>query len=632
MKAQKSVVEIEPQISTIRDEIHKHSKCPRLPLSLKQVPSGERDKIQISVRSVYGDNEWDLTEEFPDYRSKKVKLRFINMELLDGSHVTDSENRYLLEIAKEFYYSLIVDPVPSRPKWATCCYMYQNGIKWLFRFMHLNNFTRLSNLLEMDFEDFLSWVANEPHAYGGSLTNNTLRGRILGLSWLYDQRHKLSDSIQFWPFGEHATASDWAEYAAVENVPRNSRPTPEIPDDIAIKLVLAAIGDLKIGDQLERLENARIQYKPKRREVTCKQKDGTFRKKNIVANKFYWPEFGLLTGKQRSSHEARISAAVFILIAMFTGMRVHEVLNIKIGIDNYWRKQDIFVDGLRKEIYFVISKTTKLQAEATQYLWQTIPLIKEAINALERALCRRRTAGNQFLFASRINRKGPLDTSSINELLKKFVAHHKIFHHDTLWNISTHQFRKKFSRIMIRQGLGMIELQDQLKHFDVEMTRVYGDLNLYTELQEEKFSLSQEKYDELIRNNTPIFGGAAGEILLLRKEFRGMAKADRESFLKSLPHKALIEQMDDGLCMYRPDKALCGGNSSNCRPADCNNSILPIHDTARTLHWRQSENDRLLKFFFESPVKGAHLKRRNAEIDSLRSQILGTKASKNGAK
>ncbi|KJS67132.1 MAG: hypothetical protein JL55_36165 [Pseudomonas sp. BICA1-14] len=176
---------------------------------------------------------------------------------------------------------------------------------------------------------------------------------------------------------------------------------------------------------------------------------------------------------------------------------------------------------------------------------------------------------------------------------------------------------------MIRQGLGLVALQDQLKHFDIEMTKVYGEMDLYAELQREKFILSNEKYDELMRGQVPIIGGGANEVLEYRKIFIGMKADDREVFLSSLSKKALIEQVDDGLCMYRAKKALCGGESLNCRPADCNNSIIPAEGMRRTLLWRKHENQRMRNFFKNQPLKVAHIDGRLAEIDKLLHQMDG---------
>lgn len=174
---------------------------------------------------------------------------------------------------------------------------------------------------------------------------------------------------------------------------------------------------------------------------------------------------------------------------------------------------------------------------------------------------------------------------------------------------------------MTRQGLGIKAIQDQLKHYDPEMTKIYGDPNIYIELQQEKLILSEELYAELYSNQIPIIGGGADEVKQLRKEFKGMTKAEREIFLQSLPKKALIEQTDDGLCMYRPQKALCGGDKTACRPADCNNSVISADGMRRTLLWRKRENERLLTFFKSSLPKTSYLNSRNIEINKLIEQL-----------
>ncbi|MNN84642.1 hypothetical protein D3C81_2018280 [compost metagenome] len=100
-----------------------------------------------------------------------------------------------------------------------------------------------------------------------------------------------------------------------------------------------------------------------------------------------------------------------------------------------------------------------------------------------------------------------------------------------------------------------------------------------------------------------------------------MIASERDAFLTDLPKKALIEQTDDGLCMYRPSKALCGGDRSNCRPADCNNSLIPAVSLQRTLKWRLGENFRLKTFFQKEPQKVAHLESRIGDLTKLLLQL-----------
>lgn len=245
------------------------------------------------------------------------------------------------------------------------------------------------------------------------------------------------------------------------------------------------------------------------------------------------------------------------------------------------------------------------------------------LEALELGLAHRYKRGNTFLFSGYHNTGERISLTTINSALKKYAEYHCVKFNDDVWSVSTHQFRKKFSRLMIRHGLGLVALQDQLKHFDIEMTKVYGGMDIYTELQQEKFTLSNEMYEELMLSQVPLIGGGASEIGELRKTFIGMTAEDRVSFLESLSKVALIEQMDDGLCMFRAKKALCGGNSAGCRPADCNNSVIPAEGMRRVLNWRKRENERMRGFFKTQPLKVAHLDERNSEINKLLDQMDG---------
>jgi hypothetical protein len=584
---------------------------------LKHISEIDRQSIKVSRRSYYRDNIWDMSEEYPELRPVKVKIAFKNIAFGDGSNITDPQFSNYLSLIKEYFYSLLVDPPASRPKWSTCCASLRKGIKSLIRFMQIQKIVRFSDLLDSDIYNFLEWLAKIPHKDGKVITNRTLFSRVARLSWLYEQSHKLSDGLKINPFINYHTENEWCKHAAQKVIPREYIGTIEMPDDVAKQLITCAISDLKIADTIFKLrQDLKIH----------KQLLSTKRSKNdknidLINSPFPWHKYGISNGTKLKSLEARVSAAGYIIIAMFTGMRIHEALNIKAGIKNNFIIENIEIDGGIKQLCFVISKTTKLEANATEYQWQTIPIVEKAICAVEKILQHRYAKGNPYLFASYLINSQAIASRSMNENLKKYIKTHNITYYEKSWDIKSHQFRKKFARIMIRQGLGLKELQDQLKHYDIEMTKIYGDLNLYSELQKEKFILSEELYEEFIGSQLPIIGGGAEEIQELRKQFLGMTKKHRKEFLNSLPKKALIEQTDDGLCMYRPRKSLCGGDKRNCRPADCNNSIIPAAGVTRTLQWRKQENERMLLFFKNHPLKVAHLTSRVEEIDKLLSQL-----------
>lgn len=589
--------------------------------NLKGVPETTRSAIRVSSSSSYGDDIWDFSAEYPHLRPRSVNMRFDQIFFDYGESITMPGYEQYLCSVKEYCYSLLVDPPSSHPKWSTICIAVNKGLRNLLRFMRENGITRFSDLSDLEMSAFQDWISEAEHKTGGVVTNRTLNSRVYGLSWLHEQSWKLSDGLSVWPFGDSRSQTEWTKEYAQKKLPRKYQTTPEMPDEVARKLIICAIDDLSIAGALEEIRTAREVYKYNRRQSRRTLSDGSYKYSVETLNPFPWKDYGISSAQQLKSLESRLSMACYIIIAMLSGMRFHEIAHLKFGRVNNWNVRTIHAGGGVRDFYFLVSKTNKLQNDATQYQWQTVPFVEQALDALERGLASRYARGNSFLFASRVKVDERTSLNSINFALKKYVEYHDIKHEGELWGVSTHQFRKKFARIMTRQGLGLVALQDQLKHFDIEMTKEYGDMNLYAELQQEKFIISQEKYYELMRGQVPIIGGGANEILEYKKIFIGMTADDREVFLNDLSKKALIEQVDDGLCMYRPSKALCGGDRLNCRPADCNNSIIPVDGMRRTLLWRKRENQRMKVFFKGKPLKMAYIDQRVSEINKLLLQM-----------
>lgn len=582
--------------------------------SISNFSKNKRKKLKISSKSTYKDNIWNLCKEHPDLPPPDVTLNFSTMQIGLNETLTTPGNAKYLEIAKEFTYSLITNPPPTYPKWSTCCQAITKGFKYLLTFMKNNGIERLSEISKHDFEIYHKEIREKPLKNNSPVTNYTLETRVDSLTWLFLQSDKLSDGLKVWPFGDYKTKTEWCRANAQMVIPKNCRSTPVIPDSVTKELLTNAIMDLKISDNLKNINLFRD---------TLTKNGAKIDYNNLMRKGFTWKEFGLESGREISNLESRLISACYIIIAIFTGMRFHEMAHLKVGTKLNWETRTIKSNKGIKDIHFVKSMTNKLQSKPTPYLWQTVPIVKEAINALEIGLSwRRKKENNVYLFAAKKNTSERISQATINLTLKFYVKFNSIKHYnDDYWNLTTHQFRKTFSRIMIRQGLGLKELQDQLKHFDIEMTKTYGDINLYTELQQEKFTVSQELYDEILSNQLPIIGGGSSEVESWRNEFIGLTKESRKEFLSELPKKALIEQVGDGLCMFRPAKALCGGNLDNCLPADCKNSIIYSQGFLKTLSWRKNENNRLKVFFPKQPLKLAHINNKNFEIDKLINQI-----------
>lgn len=584
-------------------------------LDIKCLGEEGKDKLRVSGSSCYRENVWDFTKEYPEYRSSDVTLNFRKIKFSDGSDITDPTKSLYLDQAKEYVYTLLVEPPWSRPKLTTYFSSIKNGLKAIFNYMFENGFNYLSELDEYDLEEFLGQLANKNHSSGGVITNRTLTSRSQGLDWLYEQSTKMTHGLRINLFRGFGSRAQWAASAAETVLGRKESNTREMPDSVAAELVICAIKDLRLADALVDMRLLKDRYKC--REV--KQDDLPIKVAEVFKKYGVYDSCSACTERKLAS---RVRAAAYVMVAMFTGMRISEIQEIRFGAENNWLVQKVDIDGGIKNFHFVVTHTRKLEPRPREYHWQTIPIVQEAIEALEKVSYPFFEKGNPYLFASPRS-KYSVSQTALDSSLKAFARVHGIRHAGDIWPLASHQFRKKFARIMVRQGLGLRALQDQLKHYDIEMTKVYGDPNLYAELQAEKFELSEELLEEFVGSQIPVIGGGAEELQALRKEFIGLAKKDRGAFLKSLPERALVEQTDDGLCFYRAKKALCGGDKSNCRPADCNNSWVPATGKKRTLMWRKQENERMVAYFKGQPLKVSFLKGRIEEIDKLLSQLEG---------
>lgn len=579
-------------------------------LDLKGIKDTARLSLRVSEESMYSENIWRFSKENPNLDYSQVTVNFSRFRFDDGSIITDPGHELFLRTVKDYAFSMLNHPPPSHPKWSTFCTTLHRGLAALLRFMNSNAIHRLSDLTRLDLNQFLAEMVEQQNASGGTITNRVLRSRVYGLQWLHDQRDKMENGLILDPFADYGSLTQWAAKCCVENIPRDARRVVEMPDKVARELLVHALDDLQIADTLVQIRELQSKFKPKKR-----QESG----RTMIVNPIPWHRFNLKSGSQIRSLEQRLLAACYIVIAMLTGMRWHEITAIKSDPSLNWSEELIEYDGAARVFYFVSSATNKLQAVPTKYKWQTLPLVKNALTAAERGLASRRKSGS-FLFPSQEVGRRASDSGMLNAL-QCFAAYHNVRHGDEIYKVATHQFRRKYARLMVRHGLGIKALQDQLKHFDVEMTKSYGDMNLYVELQAEKFVLSEEQYLEIVSGQVPVVGGGASDVQILRKQFLGMTLLDRGKFIAELPKTALIEQMDDGLCMFRPKQALCGGDRAACRSADCNNAVIYATGKRKTFEWRVMENEKMLDYFKGQPLKVSFLTERLRQLRKLLAQI-----------
>lgn len=283
----------------------------------------------------------------------------------------------------------------------------------------------------------------------------------------------------------------------------------------------------------------------------------------------------------------RARLAAQIIIMMYTGARISELLTFEVGCLE--RKEDGWV------IKGTVIKRRDLDAPTGQDEWVAIPIVRDAVRVLEETAS---VVDSKFLFHhSRLLGKSglPSGRSNIHNRVKDYV---KLIDTEGKWtkiNVYPQQFRNSLVFEMRRAGLGLPFISFQLKHaFDAlgrtvsNTTLMYGSLGSGA-VQKAFEDASLIAMREVFHPDSPIAGGGAEELRHRRKEyFSGMViqgiNADR--ILQHLVKKGGLSLIDVGLgyCQGRP-KVLIDGVESDplcigqlrCNPVHCPNAVIPEH-------------------------------------------------------
>jgi hypothetical protein len=553
-------------------------------LDLLNISDFDLQRIRVSKKSIFSDDIWEFDYELSKHEVKKTRILF-DLRLSDGSTLSSPINRPYLCSYKEFAYSMISDPPASMPKLSTLFHYLGCGPKSLILYMQKHQIQRFSDLTAVDFRQFLAELSTRANSNSQArgVSRTTLESRAKGLSWMFQQRTKIRYGVMVDPWAEQ-TMVQWAkQQSQVKHLVEHTR---EMSDEVARSLIQAAVKTLSTL-------NAYLTV-----EVEYKQSSQHYK------NNFKWRSWGFDSLQHWSQRHKQITAAAYILIAMFSGMRVNEVLAIRLSYEQGdrdgaipWKSiEDVESDGELRKCYFVFSKTKKLLPEPVIVKWQVCPIVHDAIEAITRLSADVR-GPEKYLFASGkkiVSGKviSRISQSTVQAALRAFIKENAIAVDEVLWPIKTHQFRKKFARMLFKQGLGIRSIQDQLKHFDIGMTKLYADPALNNELHAEKFEVSREIYAELLLSSKPIIGGGASEFIEMRSEFIGKTRIERAKMLDALPGNALIDAVDFGFCLYNARRAQCGGNKIDCKPAECLNSVIPLESAIRMLRGRKSDKSR----------------------------------------
>jgi site-specific recombinase XerD len=283
------------------------------------------------------------------------------------------------------------------------------------------------------------------------------------------------------------------------------------------------------------------------------------------------------------------------LILLTTGIRVHELANIK--RDTWFSKEK---DGER--FYYLSSKSEKTDEGETHWLCPKLTI--DALQVLERITAplevqrqqqfeeaRRNGDGkrigefeaiDQKVLLSKVlhkeNQIAGLSSAQINNCLQGLV--------DDLglgWDIASHQFRRTFARFVVHHKLGDLRyLRDHFKHWSLDMTALYAsDENLDMELFDEIYAAYEDKRTDIISHwmepDTNLSGGLGRKIVALRS---------KDELVRTYKNRQdMIRQISEQINLRATGIAWCTNDAGGCGSGQCDDCEKGVIDEANEKKW-----------------------------------------------
>jgi integrase len=527
----------------------------------------------ISSKSKWGDEKWLLDYHLPGRLQTSNQINWAQ-KLSDDIFLTDHQHSFLLNVCKQFIWSLYSDPpagknridLSSLPKTARTLFT-------LVRWMLSNGYTLFSQLDEPAIGRYVLHCRNRPGMKGKTITPGSLHCYLVLVDMLYAQRNKLPDAIKVHPFGGELAS------VVVGDLLAERGEIPRIPDELAIAIIHKAL--IWVEEYAEDILAARDLRKKAYTEVIER---GVGRKQASKVSKEALKEFIPSTSLAADPkfhnffpgyHPLMqaidlLSIACFICIAGLVGMRVSEILSLEEGCIQV----DYANDG-KTELIYLCGRTFKTEPEPTGKAtrWIAPPPVKTAIRILESlSLPLREIMGLSYLFYSGIGRQGAThllstaNTQAINRLINQFADFVGVpLYNGEVWRFSSHQFRKTFARFVGKQDkTGLHALSQHFKHVSMAMTDSYvgKDFELYELVEESRSDETVQALDSILAADC-LAGKMGEEILTRNHKFRGRAGEElRKDYIKFILSEAdlTIISHEFALCVFQPEVALCSGD------------------------------------------------------------------------
>ena len=587
----------------------------------------------VSSRSRFGDDLWLLDIETAGWRQDQSRVDWI-IPLPDNALIMPAAHAALIQAAKRFLWTMATDP-PSGRKRSSSKTLQSRSIvlRILLLWMAAEGISRFAEIDQRAVGRFSGWLRSRPgqRRGGGRLAPLTLVNYLIVLKDLYRQRAKLEDALLADPLPLETT------YEAAGATRDTKGAIPFIPDAIAIDLLSKALswvemhGDTILAAETLRRETRAAAIAAGRRRGASNDVRRALRQAALV-DPVGTPLDGAYAVRAAAVH---LVEACFVVVAGFVGMRVSEILSMRVGAVE---RRRIGETGIEQA--YVVARLFKTVDDPAGRLerWVAPTPVVRAVELLERlSEPLRKASGRGELFLVKNTQHGeivPVTQMHIGLRINAFADYIGVPPHEgRRWQLSTHQFRKTFARFIARRDRSqLLGLAEHFKHASVAMTAkgyVGSDFDLHQLVDHESRSETAAALDRLLTSDR--LAGRMGErIAAGNARFRGRAgeqvRRDYIGFvLKETDLR--IHACDYGWCVFQAETARCGGeaapNEAGRSPAICLTCANMVVEERHAPYWRDRRSRNLALMADAAPLTRAVLVEAIDQCDGVLNRLGG---------
>lgn len=403
-------------------------------------------------KSYFNDNIWNFSEE-NFIQKDKIKFYKINFNIKDnGKSLLSKDNFLLLNNIKEYFYLILKD----------------------FAFLTVRNYYIAARsfiifLMNKNIKSFVEIDENIIYEYRELIFLNHGIGSLQAhkffwfIKSLIDKR-KLIQNCFSNKLLKEKSVSQLSLYKR-----DYSKQTKIIPDATLISIIEKCNNTLLNADEIINIRNDYWN-------IFNNYNGNAIDKAKAVRKKWIkkYPNIKSSIDFERSVNN--IITACFILISIYTGMRIGEILAIKKDCIKKVKTDLYDIYYLRSTTYKYtetaegVSETNDMRSE-----WLANGEVNKAVNVVKKLLkedYKKSEHNNLFLWKGTTKKESykPIQQGKISESIKQYLES----------NINHHQFRRTFARLVARSAFGEVDiLKEHFKHKTKEITEYYmkGDVD-----------------------------------------------------------------------------------------------------------------------------------------------------------